>query len=503
MKLSAIILAAVAVLDVGVEATADNSQNLLCCTLLQHFFPDKTSFPKDAAYKTSISSYWSLQAQLNPSCIIQPECSKEVADIVVLLAASSLATPCPFAIRSGGHNPFPDNNIGAPGVTIDLSKINSVALKDNNSTAAIGPGARWKDVYNYLGPRGYSVPGGRAASVGVGGLTLGGGNSFFAARYGFVCDNVVNYEIVTGLGLTLNVNNHTNTDLFRALKGGANNFGIVTRFDITAFESDDIWGGIVLYPASTIPQQISAFVKFTDNIDKDPYGSLITFWAYSSLTGTTTVENAYEYTKPQAYPPAFKELTAIKPEILNTLRIDNLTSLTTELEAAYNQRDLFATLTFGNNADVIKEVYSISQKLLEPVKHVQNLTWITMFQPIPRVITDRGLERGGNSLGLDRTKSNQVLFLFFVQWVNKADDAKLQKAADTLMAEVTALTKKKGVFNEYIYLNYALADQDPIGSYGAENVKKLRAVSKKYDPLQIFQNLVPGGFKLGKANGGK
>lgn len=83
---------------------------------------------------------------------------------------------CPFAIRSGGHTPFPDNNIGAPGITIDLSRLNAVSLSNTTTgyTASVGPGARWGDVYNYLTPKGIMVPGGRAADVGVGGLVLGG-----------------------------------------------------------------------------------------------------------------------------------------------------------------------------------------------------------------------------------------------------------------------------------------------------------------------------------------
>ena len=55
-----------------------------------------------------------------------------------------------------------------------------------------------------------------------------------------------------------------------------------------------------------------------------------------------------------------------------------------------------------------------------------------------------------------------------------------------------------GLFNQYIYLNYALASQDPISGYGAANVAALTAASKKYDPSQVFQTLVPGGFKLNK-----
>lgn len=90
-------------------------------------------------------------------------------------------------------------------------------------------------------------------------------------------------------GEIVEANNRTHSDLWQVLKGWSNNFGIVTRIDLTAFESGDIWGGVVLYPISTLPAQIDAFVKFTDNIQKDPYASLINFSVYSSATNTTVI----------------------------------------------------------------------------------------------------------------------------------------------------------------------------------------------------------------------
>ena len=326
-----------------------------------------------------------------------------------------------------------------------------------------------------------------------------GGNSFFAARYGFVCDNVENFQVVLANSTIVNANSNENSDLWKVLKGGSNNFGVVTRIDLTAFESTNIWGGVVLYPSTTIPQQISAFVNFTEKIDQDPYGSLITFWAYTSATNMTVVENAYEYTKPVQNPSSsFDELLAIKPELpkTNTLRLANLTSLTTELEAAADLRDLFATLTFANDADIIAEVYAMSQKLLEPIKTTKGLNWITMFQPLPSIISQHSQERGGNVLGLDRAKGNQVLFLFFVQWDDASKDAQIQTAASTFVKQIQQLTASKGKANDWIYLNYALADQDVLGSYGPENVALLKAASRKYDPSGVFQKLVPGGFKI-------
>ena len=119
-----------------------------------------------------------------------------------------------------------------------------------------------------------------------------------------------------------------------------------------------------------------------------------------------------------------------------------------------------------------------------------------MFQPIPTIITTHSEARGGNVLGLDRANGNQVLFLFFVQWSDISDDAALYNAASTLMEQVTQLTRKAGKANDWIYLNYALQNQDVLGGYGQKNVEKIRQAAKKYDPDAVFQKLVPGGYKI-------
>ena len=302
-------------------------------------------------------------------------------------------------------------------------------------------------------------------------------------------------------GEIVNANQNSNADLWQVLKGGSNNFGIVTRIDLTTIDTVDIWGGIVLYPGTTIPAQIDAFVKFTDEVDNDPYASLISFLVYSEPTNSTVIENCYEYTKPSAPAPnsIFKDYLAIKPQISNTLGIRNLTDITVELETVHGLRDLFATYTFDNDKKIIQQIYAESQRLLEPVKNATGLGWVVMFQPIPTAIVQAGVARGGNILGLDRLNKSQVLFLFFCQWNSSSDDDRLNEAANSLIQYVEKLTGPENNGDHWIYLNYALANQDVLGSYGKANVDKMKKASRKYDPSGVFQTLVPGGYKIANA----
>lgn len=142
---------------------------------------------------------------------------------------------CQFAIRGGSRAPWAGSANIDHGVTIDMSFIKYVSVDPSSKIVSVGAGARWSDVYEKLDAIGLGVAGGRLSDVGVGGLIIDGGVSYFASRYGLVCDQVVNFEVVLGNGQIIYANAISNPDLWFALKGGSNNFGIVTRFDLKTF----------------------------------------------------------------------------------------------------------------------------------------------------------------------------------------------------------------------------------------------------------------------------
>lgn len=101
------------------------------------------------------------------------------------------------------------------------------------------------------------------APVGVPGLILGGGISHFASKLGWACDNVVSFELVTASGLAIEVTPKSSPDLFWALRGGGNNFGIVTNFKLTTFPLGQMWGGQRIYLENSFPSILDAIHQFT------------------------------------------------------------------------------------------------------------------------------------------------------------------------------------------------------------------------------------------------
>ena len=139
----------------------------------------------------------------------------------------------PFAARSGGHSYAGYST--STGLVLDVTRMNSIKVDTGNSTATIGAGARLIDVYAALAQYGLAIPAGSCPTVGIAGLTLGGGVGVLGRKFGLTCDALLSAQIVVADGRVLTCDANTNSDLFWALRGGGGgNFGVVTSFTFQA-----------------------------------------------------------------------------------------------------------------------------------------------------------------------------------------------------------------------------------------------------------------------------
>ena len=94
------------------------------------------------------------------------------------------------------------------------------------------------------------------------------------------------------------------------------------------------------------------------------------------------------------------------------------------------------------------------------------------------------------------------VFLLDIAWNGSQYDEHVRKIADKVMTEIADYLHSEGALKDFQYINYSFQDQDPLGGYGTAALDKIKAASKKYDPKQVFQKLVPGGWKLATAGKG-
>lgn len=135
------------------------------------------------------------------------------------------------------------------------------------------------------------------------------------------------------------------------------------------------------------------------------------------------------------------------------------------------------------------ELFKIWEKGLSKVANVDGIFVEFLTQPHP-------VTNGTNMFGLTPGKTDDVLIDMTAAYANKADDALAQSVITDIVNKQRALLKRHGQLMDFIYLNYADISQKVLQSWGADNVAKLQAVSKKYDPKGVFQEQVPGGYKI-------
>ena len=171
-------------------------------------------------------------------------------------------TKTSFAVRSGGHMPVPGAANIADGVLISMSRFDQMSLSPDHTTAQIGSGLRWTNVYNNLGQYNLTVAGAKYGDVGVGGLLLGGGINYFGGQVGWSMNTVISYEVVLANGSVVNASAKSKTDLWWALKGGSSNFGIVTKFIMTNVPVTQVYGGLAVYQPTSLDSYINVIANY-------------------------------------------------------------------------------------------------------------------------------------------------------------------------------------------------------------------------------------------------
>jgi hypothetical protein len=262
---------------------------------------------------------------LSPSCAFKPQNAADIAGALSIMRFHST----PFSVRSGGHMPVPGSNSVNNGVYISMGNIATQTLTQNNSIAQIGPGQPWAHVYNWLTLFGLTVAGGRYGQVGVGGFLLGGGINYFTNQVGWSVSTIVGYEVVLANSSIVEVSATNNPDLFWALKGGSNNFGIVTRFDMKTIPITAAYQSAVELPMAQVPQFYEAIISFVEpgGGAEDPLTAINPAVIVNPATGTLQGNNILFHQGSNPNPTSLENFTAIENPLLNVSGVQNPTFL--------------------------------------------------------------------------------------------------------------------------------------------------------------------------------
>ncbi|KAL6231510.1 hypothetical protein BDW75DRAFT_233559 [Aspergillus navahoensis] len=376
------------------------------------------------------------QTATSPTVIITPIRTTQVTQILALTHVLGAT----FSIRSGGHLQNPGFNSNDGGVVISFCKgdFTQLVLSEDKKTVDIGVGLRWVDVYEKLDEHGLNVAGGREPRVGVAGLLLGGGLSYQCNEVGVGCMGVVDYE----------------------------------RLQNTAF--------------------LSALMTYHTLIEGNNKTSLI----YHTVNDRTFVTFTYTGPVEDGHPNIFKPFQHIPymrylvPSARRTVS-EMTKGVADVLESKKMFHETRPTTTLPD-----LEVYHVAEQArleaIASLADVDRADLTMVFQPMSSLSVKVAHDRGGNPFGLECV--GHQIFLILADYTNPADASRIQAAMHRVVDTVEETAKKKGSYLPFEYANYAAPDQDPLASYGEENLSTLREIAEKYDPEGVFQVLqnLPG-----------
>ena len=189
----------------------------------------------------------------HPAAIVRAADTDDVVRVV------SLARECglELAVRSGGHSTA-GHSVSEGGIVLDLRELRGLDIDVERRTAWAGAGLTAGEYSEAVGAFGLATGFGDTGSVGIGGITLGGGVGFLARKHGLTIDALLAAEIVTADGQILQVDAASHPELFWALRGGGGNFGAVARFQDRLHEAPSVVGGMLFLPATA--QTIAGFI---------------------------------------------------------------------------------------------------------------------------------------------------------------------------------------------------------------------------------------------------
>jgi FAD/FMN-containing dehydrogenase len=189
----------------------------------------------------------------------RPAVIARVADAGDVAAAIAVArdTGLALAVRAGGHSGAA-HSTADDGIVVDVRDLKGLEIDPEARTAWAGAGLTAFDVTSGAAAHGLGVGFGDTGSVGISGITLGGGIGYLVRKHGLTIDNLLAAEIVTADGALRRVDADTEPELFWAIRGGGGNFGVVTRFQYRLHPLPSVVGGILVLPATA--ETVAGFI---------------------------------------------------------------------------------------------------------------------------------------------------------------------------------------------------------------------------------------------------
>jgi FAD/FMN-containing dehydrogenase len=429
--------------------------------------------PADAAFDT-LRRVHNGMIDRRPAVIAQCRGAADVVDAIRAARESNLE----IAVRGGGHNVGGRGTIDA-GVLIDLSLLRQVNVDPAARRAWVGGGALWRDFNRETQLHGLATTGGVVSSTGVAGLTLGGGLGWLMPKHAMALDNLVSAQLVLADGRVVKASADDHPDLFWAIRGGGGNFGVATTFEFRLHPVGPIvTAGLVAHPFDRARDVLRFFRDHAASVSDDvmlvaalisaPDGSGQKLAAIAAVHVGTVDEGAAALAPIKAFGPPVMDVIGPMPYSAANAMLD------ASLPAGarnYWKSHFFAGLTNDAIDALVDSFASAPSPMCQIIiEHFHGAA--TRIAPDA---TAYCLRRPGFNL------------LILGQWMDPAGDAAGTTWCRTTEASLQSFRSRQRYMN---YLDRDDAGEDGLTAAYGNNLPRLRAIKKRYDPDNVFRQNV-------------
>ena len=414
--------------------------------------------PGDADYASAKRTFNTLFDGRKPIAVAKVSSAEDVQACL-----DATAGRVSLAARSGGHS-YAGYSNPEGGFIIDVGALSKIEVKGNQ--VVIGAGAKLKDVYAALAKSGRSLPAGSCPSVGIAGLTLGGGIGVLSRKYGLTCDHLVSAQVVTADAKLRTASETDEPDLFWALRGGGGgNFGIVTSFTFDTDPAPNVTVFSLRFPAAAAADVLTAWQQWVPAMVPELWSNLV-------LSGGSTVQCRVG----GCYVGGASGLNTL----LNNL-VANAGA--TPTSRTVRSLDYAGAMKYFSGSEARQTFVASSRMITAPVDAAKVTGLMTGRAGMDLLIDSLGGAVGSRGKGdtafwhRDALASVQI---YAPATAKNADDV------TNSVGEVVAGLAAAGAGGGYVnYIDPALPDW--MKSYYGDNVARLKQVALAVDPHNVFR----------------
>ncbi|GLI72316.1 hypothetical protein PoHVEF18_000486 [Penicillium ochrochloron] len=436
--------------------------------------PEEEDFP-------ALISRWSDTCEKEAGAVVMATSTHEVALVVAFANRHYI----PIVVQGGGYCTSGASSTHG-GIVINLSAMHKVLVDPASATVAVQGGATWEEVDQAAEREGLAVVGCTTSAAGVGGTTLGGGFGWLTGRYGLVIDNLVSVKMVLADGRVVTASVAEHPDLFWAVRGAGQSFGVATEFVLLAHrQRSPIFGGLLYFPADQLP----AVIEFANQFDERATGDEGLFFGFTTrppdLLSTVIVALLF-YNGPRVAAEAFfAPLLALGPIQNETCEMPypRMNTILGPLAARGARKRLSGTtVRLPLDPQIVHEVYEDFDRIMRSYPRVEGSVVAFELLPYARV----------SQVPLDATAyANRGPYhnvAIILRWHDPELDAKMANLERALLRKIRERSGVASIAGHGvgIYANYAGHEANAQELFG-DNLPRLQKLKKQYDPKNMFQ----------------